>query len=116
MLNCEFRMGLRMAMETMAQERVDQQVQFMDRSGSNPIRLNILHEYQDELSRVRNLDIMSNEPLQWWLGTNYCLESLWAYMPSAFRTMFTQHLNDDLRRYEISVVVEGEVISFVVPE
>ncbi len=116
MRSFEFRMGLRMAMETVAQQEVDRQIQFMDLSGSNPVRLEILRELQRELERIRSLDVNSSEPLNWWLGTNYCLESLWAYTPSAFRAMFAQHHNDDMRQYEITVDVEGESISFVVPE
>lgn len=116
MQNFEFRLGLRMAMEAVAQEQVDRQIQFMDRSGSNAVRLEILRELQGELERVHSLDICSPEPLNWWLGTNYCLESLWTYMPEAFRSMFSRHYNSDLRRYEISADVEGEMISFVIQE
>ena len=116
MLNCEFRLGLRMAMEAMAQERIDRQVQFMDRSGSNPVRREVLRELQAELNRIQNLDTYSAEYLPWWLGNNYSMESLWAYMPEAFRGIFHQDHSWDMRSIRVSAEVDGEMITFEIPE
>lgn len=116
MTNMEFRIGLRMAMEAMAQEKVDNQIRFMNRSGQNQIRLEILRELQDELSRVQNLDTCSTEYLPWWMGNNYSIERLWAYMPNAFRCMFRQDHSWDMRSIRVSADVDDEIFTFEISE
>ena len=135
MLNCEFRWFLREAMAMKVQEKIDSQLGWIDlgisevqkylngptstlESARNVLayRRELLAQYQRELERVRGLFLASDEPLSWWLGTNYSLESLWDYMPKVFKDMvYIQH-NEDLGQYEVFIDVEGKEISFVVPD
>lgn len=135
MLNCELRLCLREAMISKMQEKIDGQLGWIDRGISEvqkyldgpastleaarnvlAYRRELLAQYQRELDRVRGLFVASDEPLSWWLGTNYSLESLWPYMPKVFKDMVHIQHNEDLCRYEIFIDVEGTEISFVVPD
>ena len=138
MTNLEFHMGLKMALENYAQQKIDEQVSWVNKAQEEvqmyitrgpryienaraarrvlQTRQEILNECRAHLEHVRSLDITSSDPLPYWMGTDHTLTSLWPYMPEMFRNEFNRYYNDDLRHESASIIVDGTKYAIRIPD